>query len=193
MARPKAFDTDEALDHAVELFWAKGFEGTSIQDLEGRMGIQRGSLYHAFGDKQRLFLAALDRYDQVVLRRLADELAQGVSGLAAIRQFFQARVDAAQDTAHPQGCLITNSAVERAPADPETQRKVRACLAEIEAAFFAALTRALQAREIPDTTDCRALARFLTNSAQGLAVLARAGVGRSVLADIVRVTLSVLV
>lgn len=192
MARFKTFDTDEALERATELFWANGFEGTSIQDLEGRMGIQRGSLYHAFGDKQRLFLAALDRYDQVVVRRLADKLAQGASGLAAIRQFFQARVDAAQDTAHPRGCLITNSAVERAPTDPETYRKVRACLAEIEAAFFAALTRAQKAREIREAADGRALARFLTNSAQGLAVLERAGVSRSFLADVVRVTLSVL-
>jgi TetR/AcrR family transcriptional repressor of nem operon len=192
MARLKAFDTDEALDHAAELFWAKGFEGTSIQDLEARMGIQRGSIYHAFGAKQRLFLAALDRYDQVVLRRLADGLVQGGSGLAAIRQFFQARVDATRDAAHPRGCLITNSAVERAPTDPETHRKIRACFAEIEAAFFTALTRAQQAREIRDTADCRALARFLTNSAQGLAVLARARASRSVLADVVRVTLSVL-
>ena len=192
MARPRAYDTDEALDRAAELFWANGFEGTSIQALEGRMGIRRGSLYHAFGDKQRLFLAALDRYDQVVLRRLADELAQGASGLAAIRQFFQARVDAARGTAHPPGCLITNSAVERAPTDPETHRKVRACLAEIEAAFFTALTRAQQAREIRATAGCRALARFLMNSAQGLAVQARAGVSRRVLDDVVQVTLSVL-
>jgi TetR/AcrR family transcriptional regulator, transcriptional repressor for nem operon len=192
MPRLKTFDTDEALDGAAELFWAKGFEATSIQDLEARMGIQRGSIYHAFGDKQRLFLAALDRYDRVVLRRLADALAQDASGLAAIRHFFRARVDAARGTVHPRGCLITNSAVERAPTDPETQRKVRACLAEIEAAFFTALTRAQQAQEIRATADCRALARFLTNGAQGLAVLARAGVRRGVLADVVRVTLSVL-
>jgi len=192
MPRFKTFDTDEALDGAAELFWAKGFEATSLQDLEARMGIQRGSIYHAFGDKQRLFLAALDRYDQVVLRRLVADLTQGASGLAAIRQFFQARADATRDTAHPRGCLVTNSAVERAPTDPETHRKVRACLAGIEAAFFTALTRAQQAEEIRATADCRALARFLTSSAQGLAVLARAGVSRSVLADVVRVTLSVL-
>jgi TetR/AcrR family transcriptional repressor of nem operon len=192
VARPKAFNTDEALDHAVDLFWANGFDGTSIQDLEGRMGIQRGSLYHAFGDKQGLFLAALDRYDQVVVRRLADALAEGASGLAAIRQFFQGRVEAARDTVHPRGCLITNSAVERAFTDPETRRRVRACLAEIEAAFCSALARAQRDRELRESADCPALARFLMNSAQGLAVLARAGASRGVLADVVRVTLSVL-
>lgn len=74
MARPKTFDHDQVLDRAVELFWRKGYEATSIQDLVEAMGIQRGSLYAAFGSKQDLFLAVLDRYGDVVVRKLLEIL-----------------------------------------------------------------------------------------------------------------------
>lgn len=192
MARSKDFDTDKVLDRALETFWTKGYAATSIQDLVERMGINRGSLYHAFGDKQRLFLAALDRYDRVVIRRLLEALETGASGKEAIRQFFLARVEYARVVKHPLGCLVTNSAVERSLFDPDTRAKVRACLAQIEGAFLKALVRAQEAGEIRATADPRALARYLTNTAQGLAVLTRAALSRSVLADVVRVTLSVL-
>ena len=70
MARQKEFDREEALDRAMAAFWSKGYAATSIEDLVAHMGIQRGSLYGTFGDKRRLFLAALDRYQRVVAREL---------------------------------------------------------------------------------------------------------------------------
>ena len=192
MPRHKEFDTDAVLDKAMEAFWAKGYEATSIQDLVERMEINRGSLYHAFGDKQSLFLAALDRYDHVVTRRLLDTLETEGSGKDAIRRFFLAKLESARATDRPQGCLVTNSAVERSLYDPAAGAKVRACLAWMEEAFYKALVRAREAGEIPAQRDLRALARSLTNSAQGLSVLARAAVGRAVLEDVVRVTLAAL-
>lgn len=192
MARQKEFNTEAALDKAMEAFWARGYEATSIRDLMQRMGIHRGSLYHSFGDKQGLFLAALDRYDRVVTRRLLDILDGGASGKAAIRRFFLAKLAYARASGRPPGCLVTNSAIERARYDAATGAKVRACLAQMEAAFHEALMRARDAGEIPARRDLRALARYLTNSAQGLSVLARAAVGRAILEDVVRVTLAAL-
>lgn len=192
MARHKEFDTEAALDGAMNTFWAKGYEATSIQDLVERMEINRGSLYHAFGDKQSLFLAALDRYDRVVTRRMLETLEMEGSGKDAVRRFFLAKLESARAADRPQGCLVTNAAVERSPYDPAAGAKVRACLAQLEAAFHKALVRAREAGEIPAKRDLRALARHLTNSAQGLSVLARAAVGRAVLEDIVRVTLAAL-
>lgn len=192
MARHKGFDSEAVLEKAMETFWAKGYEATSIQDLLECMGINRGSLYHSFGDKQGVFLAALDRYDRVVTRRLLEILETGVSGKQAIRQFFLAKLEYARLAGRPPGCLVTNSAIERCRDDPVIGARVRACLAAMEAAFHKALVRACEAGELSAKRDLRSLARYLTNSAQGLSVLARAAVGRAVLADVVRVTLSTL-
>jgi AcrR family transcriptional regulator len=93
VARPREFELEEVLDKAVETFWSKGYEATSIQDLVESMGIHRGSLYAAFEGKQGLFLTALDRYRKVVVRKLLDILDGDPSGKAAIRQFFAAVIE----------------------------------------------------------------------------------------------------
>ena len=93
MARPKAFDEEVVLDRAVEVFWAKGYEATSIQDLVDAMGIQRGSLYATFGGKHQLFLTALDRYGEVVVKKLLAILESKPSALESIEQFFAQLVE----------------------------------------------------------------------------------------------------
>lgn len=175
----------------MALFWAKGYEATSIEDLVARMGIQRGSLYGAFGDKRTLFLAALDRYERVVVQELVDALEAPGSGIEAIRGFFRLRVQRSLERRRPLGCLLTNSAVELARRDPGAT-KVGTSLAKLGRAFLHALVRARDAGEIAATRDLRALARFLTSSAQGLSVIAKVTPERSVLDDIVEVILSVL-
>jgi TetR/AcrR family transcriptional repressor of nem operon len=172
-------------------FWAKGYEATSIEDLVARMGIQRGSLYGAFGNKRTLFLAALDRYERVVVRELSDALEAPGSGIEAIRGFFRLRVERSLERRRPRGCLLTNSAVELARRAPGATR-VGTSLAKLEGAFLHALVRARDAGEIAATRNLRAVARFLTSSAQGLSVVAKVTPERSVLDDIVAVILSVL-
>ncbi len=182
----------EVLDKAVETFWSKGYEATSIQDLVESMGIHRGSLYAAFGDKQCLFLSALDRYRQVVVRKLLDILGSNASGKEAIRQFFLAVVEHIMTAGPLRGCLVTNSAVERGLCDPETARKVGLCLAQIEDGFYATLVRAKKAGEINPGLDLRAVARYLTSSLQGLLVVGKVRTDRVVLMDVVDVVLRVL-
>lgn len=192
MARHKEFDTDAALDQAMETFWTYGYEGTSIQDLVERMGINRGSLYGTFGDKQRLFLAALKRYDQAVTRRLLDTLERPGSGKEAIRRFFRTKIAYALAADRPPGCLVTNSVVERALHDRPTAARVAASLARMEDAFHQALVRAQHAGEVGKRRNLRALARYLTMCAQGLSVVGKVRPQRAALRQIVAVALAAL-
>ena len=192
MPRPREFEREVVLDRAMRAFWSRGYAATSIQHLVERMGIQRGSLYGAFGDKRALFLAAVERYDRVMTARLLATLDAPGSGLEAIRRFFRLKVGAAQERGRPRGCLVTNSATELASRDRETAGRIGATLGRIEAAFHRAVVRAQQAGEIDPARDARALARFLTSSAQGLSVMAKACRDRAVLEDTVAVILSVL-
>jgi TetR/AcrR family transcriptional repressor of nem operon len=192
VARPREFERDVVLDRAMRLFWSRGYQATSIRHLVDRMGIQRGSLYGAFGDKRGLFFAAIERYDRVMTAALLATLDAPGSGLAAIRRFFRLKVEAAQERGRPRGCLVTNSATELASRDRGTASRIGGTLGRIEAAFHRAVVRAQKAGEIDPARDARALARFLTSSAQGLSVMAKASPDRAALEDIVRVTLEVV-
>lgn len=192
MARPKEFERDVVLDRAMHAFWSRGYEATSIEHLVTRMGIQRGSLYDTFGDKRALFFAAIDRYDRVVTAKLLAALDDPRSGKTAIRRFFRLKLQAATEPRRPRGCLVTNSAAELTSRDLGTAARVGTALTKIEAAFHRAVVRAQKAGEIDPTRDPRALARFLTSSAQGLSVMAKACPDRRVLQDIVKVILETL-
>jgi len=192
MPRQKEFDREAALDRAMSAFWTKGYAATSVEDLVSRMGVQRGSLYATFGDKRTLFLSALDRYQRVVTRELLDALETSGSGLEAIRRFFRLRLEGSLDRSRPPGCLVTNSAVELTRRDRGAAAKVGGSLARLEGAFLRALERARAQGELAATQDIRALARFLTSSAQGLSVMAKAFPERVVLEDVVKVVLTAL-
>jgi TetR/AcrR family transcriptional repressor of nem operon len=190
--RQKEFDREAALDRAMSAFWTKGYAATSVEDLVAHMGIQRGSLYATFGDKRSLFLSALDRYQRVVTRELLEALEAPGSGLEAIRRFFRLRVEGSLDRSRPAGCLVTNSAVGLSQRDRGAAAKIGGSLAGLEAAFLRALERARAQGELAAARDVRALARFLTSSAQGLSVMAKAFPERRVLEDVVAVVLTSL-
>ena len=191
MARQKEFDRDEVLEKAMNLFWYKGYEATSVQDLVERMGINRGSLYDTFGDKHSLYLAVLDRYSKTAAEQL-QILEQADAGLPAIERFFYALETEFSAGEHCKGCLMANSMVELALHDPQTARKIAAHLSRMETGFHQVLVRAQKKGEIATDRDLQALARFLTSSVNGLSVMAKAVSDRKVLQDIVKVILSVL-
>lgn len=191
MPRHREFDRDEALERAMETFWARGYERTSVQHLVESMGIQRGSLYAAFGDKRRLFLEALDRYEARFHEDMV-ALLRSRPPREAIRGVFERVVlDCACDDG-TKGCLITNTAVALAEGDREIAARVRANLKRVEDAFDDALERAAERGESLGRRPPRATARFLTNGLQGLRVLSKCNVDLDVLQDAVEVTLSVL-
>ncbi len=176
----------------MQVFWSRGYEATSIEHLVARMGIQRGSLYAAFGGKRALFFAAIERYDRVVTSRLLATLEEPASGRAAIECFFRLKVELATAPRRPRGCLVTNSATELASRDRGAGHRVGAALTKIEAAFHRAVVGGQKAGEIDPRRNARALARFLTSSAQGLSVMAKTFPDRATLDDIVGVILEVV-
>ncbi|SMG62426.1 transcriptional regulator, TetR family, partial [methanotrophic bacterial endosymbiont of Bathymodiolus sp.] len=132
MARPKAFDQEDVLDKAVAVFWAKGYEATSMQDLVDAMGIQRGSLYATFGSKQQLFLQSLERYGKVVVKQFLDILQSKPSGVESIELFFAQLVEHLLTAGPLRSCLVTNSAIERGLRDEATKQQVLHLLNALE-------------------------------------------------------------
>ncbi len=191
LGRPKQFNHDEALGKAMDVFWTKGYEATSVQDLLDHMGINRGSMYGTFGDKHALFVEAVEHYARTVMRQVHDTLEAPGSPLGNVRRFIAMWADMAA-SGECRGCLITNTAVELAPHNPAVAQAVKSALSLLEKALHKTLERAVDAGELPAETNTRALARFLTSTGQGLVVMGKANVSRATIKDIVNVTLSVI-
>jgi TetR/AcrR family transcriptional repressor of nem operon len=187
MPRTKEFRPEEALDAAMQLFWCRGYEATSMRDLLEGMGIGRGSFYDTFGDKHALFLASLDRFRELRTSWI-DEVLED-SGLGGIEEVFRRTVDSLVGFEPRRGCLLANTAVELAPHDAQAAERVSRYIRHTEAVFERALIWAQEAGEIPADRDPRALACFLVNTLHGLRVLGRAGTDRATLEDAARIAL----
>jgi TetR/AcrR family transcriptional repressor of nem operon len=170
MARTKEFDPDATLRAAMDLFWRKGYEATSMQDLVDHLGIGRGSIYATFGSKHELYLLALDRYAERSDGQALEQLSRPGPALPAVREFIQGFLtDALTDS---RGCLITNTAIE-CPRDQPSARRVESSWNGLETVIAGALMRARNQGELAEDKDPRALARFLVALVQGLRVLAK--------------------
>jgi TetR/AcrR family transcriptional regulator, transcriptional repressor for nem operon len=192
MARHKEFDRDEALHKAMEVFWSRGYEAASVGELVRHMGINRQSLYDTFGDKQALYLQALDRYREVEGRKMFELLERPGSVKKALRLLFEGVVSGSLCGGERRGCFVGNAMSERAGRCPETAARACGQLAAAEEAFYRTLLRGKREGEIEGGRDLRAVARFLYSSLQGLQLMSKATRDRKTLEDVVRVTLSVL-
>lgn len=192
MARTKEFEPERALESAMDLFWRRGYEATSVQDLLEEMGIGRGSMYGTFGDKRELFLAALDRFEETRVARAGEILNGSPSAMEGIRRLLETTIENLVSYEPRRGCLLANTAVELAPHDAEAAARISRYVRGTEDAFEKALVRGRAAGEIPADKDPRALARFLVSMLHGVRVLARAGVDRRVLDDSVQTALEAL-
>jgi TetR/AcrR family transcriptional repressor of nem operon len=146
----KTFDANEALTNAMHAFWSRGYEATSISDLVGCMGVNRGSLYATFGDKRSLFLRALRQYGAVHLHDWVAALAQMHSPRDAIIAAFEQAVGAAVEGGSRDGCFLINTALELSPHDAEVSEFVGSCLVEMETFFRDRIEQGQAAGEIPD-------------------------------------------
>ncbi|MDJ0714306.1 MAG: TetR/AcrR family transcriptional regulator [Prochloraceae cyanobacterium] len=192
MARHKEFDREVVLEKAMATFWRYGYEGTSVQTLVENMGINRGSIYDTFGDKRSLFLAAIQHYNEAVVKKLIVALeAPGASKQVIIDRFYNL-IDRAVADKDRKGCLLVNTAVEVCPHDADTASQIAADFKRIENAFKKALSRAQEKGELGGDRDVTALARYLTCNLQGLRVISKVNPDPKFLRDIAKVALSAL-
>jgi TetR/AcrR family transcriptional repressor of nem operon len=186
MARPREFVTEDALDRGMYLLWTRGYEATSLDHLLKEMGLSKSSFYETFGTKHDFLIAALTRYLDVVLGQWTKGLRQG-SARQAIAHCFEAMLPIPGESA--RGCFAQNCAIELAQRDPEARQRVREGWKRLEDGFYGALVRGQQCGEFDSKQDAHAMARFLLSSLNGVQVLARAGVSRKQINQIVQVTL----
>lgn len=192
MARPREFNKSAVLDKALDIFWRQGYARTSIPDLIEQTGVQRQSLYNAFGDKHKLYLAALDRYCERAGAAMMAPLAQEMSVKAGIAGVLQNVLDEAANDGCQRGCFVVNTVVERGPHDPDSATRVLTSLEAIAAALQVALERAQETGELSADREPRALAHFFTSTIQGLRVMTKAGSEMSVLHNTVEEALRLL-
>ena len=173
VGRPRGFDPDQVVEWAGDLFWERGYEMTSIGELEKKTGLDRSSLYHAFGNKHALFEAALDCYVALNLEgRLAD-MREGQAGLAMVVGFFTGMAATFRsDPRAGRGCLMVNSVAELGSRDSQVLRAAGAYRDKFREAFATALNRAAGRGEI-DGGRTRVRAEWLTATVMGLFLTAR--------------------
>lgn len=193
MARTKEFDEDQVLEKAIEIFWHKGYNGTSAQDLVTHLGLSRSSLYDTFGDKQKLFVVSLKKYqkqsqDQILhLFNISENIKE------TIQSIFKQAVLESLENRITKGCFMVNSSVERAMHDAEIAKIVQDNTKTMEDIFTNAIRKGQDLGQISKKTDAKVLARFIFNNYSGIRVLARTGENdKQIYDDIVKATLLIL-
>lgn len=175
MPRPKSFDQDAVLEQAVELFRARGYEATSLADLESHLGLGRQSLYNTFGDKHSLFLKALDHYRRTMGESIVEQLGRPDAGLEAIREFFRTTIRKLTGESPRGGCLLANTISELGSDDPASLLRCNRSREELERGFRRALTQARDRGELPPHVQVDATATLLVIQNYGLSALAKTG------------------
>ena len=188
MGRPRAFDLDEALDRALRVFWQKGYEGASLPDLTEAMGINRPSLYAAFGNKEALFCKALNRYAEGPAAYV-DEALKEPTARAVVGRLLQGAVDLQTDPRNPPGCLMVQSALSCREASDPIRKEVAARRKAGEAAIRQRFKRAIAEGDVPADANAADLARYVATIMYGLAVQAAGGASRTELRRAIQMAL----
>jgi TetR/AcrR family transcriptional repressor of nem operon len=191
MARPREFDEDAVLNAAMECFWKRGYEATSVRDLIERTGLTGASLYNAFGDKRSLYQKSLDRYFEA---SIADRIRRcdRMRPREAIGAFFAEVLKRSLTDRQHKGCMLVNAALDVAPHDLDVQKDVADALTRIER-FFLGCVKAGQAEgTITASVPAKDLARHLLGVLMGVRVLARVRPERALLEGVVAPALALL-
>jgi TetR/AcrR family transcriptional regulator, transcriptional repressor for nem operon len=188
MGRPKEFNTTDVVDRAMLLFWKKGYEASSIEDLTEATGIKRGSLYGAFRDKEGLFLAALQRYSETLVNSMIMDL-NDPDPRRAIEGLFETILQRTNRPGLPPGCLITNTLLECRRGQDRITRAIGHSLGQLELAIYAVLCRAKSEGSLATTSDPKVLAHFFFGVVQSLNVMSNPAMSPEVRKNTVKVAL----
>ncbi|WP_342480832.1 TetR/AcrR family transcriptional regulator [Paenibacillus sp. FSL L8-0340] len=192
MARLREFNEEKALDAAMQLFWEKGFEATSLSDLTSAMGIQRPSIYSAFGDKKGLFEAALRKYTSAHASDVRASLQKNVTVREAFRDFFDALVAKEYGNGANWGCFCINSMVELAPHDEKFEILTREHQMYLSVIFQETIERGVRSGELDASINAKSLAQTLVVSLIGLTVMLKSRPERSFADNFVKEILTLL-
>ena len=177
--RPREFDTEEAIESAMGVFWSSGYHATSLPELLEATNLSRGSLYAAFGDKHGLFLRALDRYIADSLTRLDAELDPRKDALEGLRACLARYVERTSGVAGKRGCLVVATAMELASHDTEVEQRIRRFFKAMETRLTAALARAKSEGRLADGVEPATVARLLLCLLEGMRVVSKTSSDRS--------------
>ncbi len=175
MAGMRQFDDQEVIAIALDVFWRKGLHDATMQDLAAATGVQRGSLYNAYGDKEAIFLRAYDHYAGQFLETAGNSLAQGGAAAVKLQNFFDVIIVNMTSGSPPRGCLTTRTALDAAISSQAVRQRVQGLLKRLEQLVSKAISSA--PNELP-AIDANRLARVIVTFTRGLAVMERAGYGR---------------
>jgi AcrR family transcriptional regulator len=186
--RPREFNADEALDRALEVFWRKGYESASISELTEAMGINRPSLYAAFGNKEELFRKALDRYAQGPAAYTYEALEEPTARAVAER-LLRGAVDALTDPNNPHGCLGVQGTLTCGNAAASIKEELCARQARWQAALQRRFERARREGDLTGSANSADLAQYVATVLQGMAVQAAGGATRQQLRKVAELAL----
>ncbi|MGI9542256.1 MAG: TetR/AcrR family transcriptional regulator [Cyclobacteriaceae bacterium] len=173
MPRKKAYDRDQVLDKAMNLFWLQGYHTTSIRELEKEMGINQFSIYAEFENKQGVFVAALNKYMDLNKTVILKGLIESQGQLKDIKTFFQGFIKAVRSGQAPNGCLFTNTTVEIGKTVPEVQKQLRGFFNLLRDIYSDLLQKAQAKGELSAKSDIKKLSHYLVGVTEGLAVTAK--------------------
>ena len=186
--RPLAFNQDEALDAALKVFWSHGYEGTSMTELTEALGINKPSIYAAFGNKETLFRKALAKYVSgpaaFVTAALNEPSAQKVA-----EKFLHGSVEFLTDENNPRGCMIVQGALTCGEGSATIQKELAGYRKYYEQKLMQRFELAKIQKDLPENTNCSALAKYLATIHQGLSVQATSGATKNELMAVAELVL----
>ncbi len=178
MARPREFDEGQVIENLMKVFWDKGYEATSMQDLVAASGLHKGSLYGAFGDKQALYLTALRHYDRTRIQAGIDMLNGEGSARQKIARLFDNVIESTKKGVFAGGCLLCNASLEKAVTDRQVKNEIKTTIRRLKLAIMDALKT-----QIKNEDQAASLAAFIVSAYFGTRVLAKAGAPAAMIGD----------
>lgn len=192
IGRPRNFDTEQALEAAVQVFWSKGYEATSLQDLIDTMKISKSSFYQTFESKHQLFQNCINNYQERFIYDITDSLKKSKTGRSFIDDTFNRLADKARPSGDRRGCLILNCTSEFAQRDPVIAKLITKSIKLMTNVFLSAVKRAQQEGDISPNKKPLPLARYLLSSMNGLITMIKAGASPTEVKDVTQVVLRAL-
>jgi len=190
MGRHLEFERDDAVLKAMEIFWEKGYESTSLEDLLNGMGLSKSSFYNSFGSKDVIFKECLNKYVFVIENNIAELYQVAPSGREFITGIFDDIIHESKILNQKMGCFIMNSAMEFAQRDDEIAEIIKKAMSKIENAFLVAVEKSISEGDIDKNQDSNQIAQYLLCSFNGIKVMVKSGAEQDSLDNIYTLIIS---